>query len=142
MRNQRVLIVAAVAVVVFVGLALVLAIIYRPAPMPAEGEARVNVLADSVNACVQCHANTTPGIVEQYGMSSMAAADVECQACHEVPADYPNAIEHEGTWVSTRPRPPSARPATSRKSPSSTRAATASRRTWPWPGRRTSTRCT
>ena len=105
MRNQRVLIVAAVAVVVFVGLALVLAIIYRPAPVPETGEARANVLVDSVNACVQCHVNTTPGIVEQYGMSTMAAADVECQACHEVPADYPNAIEHEGTWVLNSPTP-------------------------------------
>ena len=42
---------------------------------------------------------TTPGIVEQYGHSSMAGAEVSCQDCHEVKADYPGAEEHEGTYV-------------------------------------------
>lgn len=107
MKNQRVLIVAAVATVVFIGLAIVLAVVFRPTT-EATGTARVervNYLAGSTNACVQCHANTTPGIVQQYGMSSMAAADVSCEACHVVPADYPNAIEHEGAWVINSPTP-------------------------------------
>jgi len=29
----------------------------------------------------------------------MALANVDCQDCHEVAADYPGAVEHEGTYV-------------------------------------------
>ena len=64
---------------------------------------RVNVLANSDNECVVCHERTTPGIVQQYGHSSMAAAEVECQDCHEVPAGYPGSVEHEGTYVLNQP---------------------------------------
>jgi hypothetical protein len=59
----------------------------------------VNALADSDDECVVCHKRTTPGIVEQDGHSTMAAAEVSCQDCHEVKADYPGAVEHEGTFV-------------------------------------------
>ncbi len=106
MRNQKVLISAVVATVVFVGLAIVLAVIFRPTVEATnEHGQRENVLADSDNACVDCHEDTTPGIVQQYGMSTMAAADVECEACHEVAADYPGAVEHEGTFVVNSPSP-------------------------------------
>ncbi len=105
LESQRVLITAAVATVVFVGLVIVLAVIFRPA-LTGEGfSGRVNVLAGSDNACVRCHADTTPGIVEQYGVSTMAAADVICEDCHQVAADYPGAVEHEGTWVLGSPTP-------------------------------------
>ncbi len=106
MSRQRVLISAAVVTVVFVGLVIVLAVIFRPTETPVEerGE-RINVLVGSTNPCVECHARTTPGIVQQYGVSTMAAADVTCQNCHEVSADYPGAVEHEGTWVLRSPTP-------------------------------------
>jgi hydroxylamine dehydrogenase len=106
MQRQRVLITAAVATVIFIGLAVVLAVIFRPMATAEEGHAeRENVLVQSTNDCVTCHANTTPGIVAQYGVSTMAAADVSCEACHQVAADYPNAIEHEGTYVVNSPSP-------------------------------------
>jgi hypothetical protein len=86
-------------VIVVLGLALIMLTIGRSgAPVAGETE-RVNALADSNNECVVCHTRTTPGIVEQYGHSSMAAAEVSCQDCHEVEADYPGAVEHEGTHV-------------------------------------------
>jgi len=67
---------------------------------PTAGEtARVNALADSDNECVVCHQRTTPGIVEQYGHSTMAAAEVSCEDCHEVEDGYPGSVEHEGTYV-------------------------------------------
>ncbi len=107
MSRQRVLITAVVATVVFIGLAVVLAVIFRPATTGGEGGVaeRVNVLAGSTNDCVTCHANSTPGIIQQYGHSTMAAANVKCEDCHEVTADYPNAIEHEGTYVLNSPTP-------------------------------------
>jgi hypothetical protein len=69
---------------------------------PAEAE-RVDALANSDDECVICHRRTTPGIVEQYGHSTMAAAEVSCQDCHEVKDDYAGAVEHEGTYVLNQP---------------------------------------
>ncbi len=63
----------------------------------------INVLAHSTNECVQCHKNATPGIVEQYGVSTMAAANVTCQNCHEVDENYPGSVNHEGTFVMKSP---------------------------------------
>jgi hydroxylamine dehydrogenase len=97
----RVLIIGLVAVLVVLGLALVIMAIGQSAA-PAETE-RMDVLATSDDECVVCHRRTTPGIVEQYGHSTMAAAEVLCHDCHEVKADYPGAVEHEGTYVLNQP---------------------------------------
>lgn len=64
---------------------------------------RVDALAESDDACVRCHRNATPGIVEQYGVSTMAAANVGCRDCHVVAAEHAGAVEHEGTWVLPSP---------------------------------------
>ena len=97
----RVLVIGLVAVIVVLGLGLVIMAIGQPAA-PAETE-RVDALANSDDECVVCHRRTTPGIVEQYGHSTMAAAEVSCQECHEVKADYAGAVEHEGTYVLNQP---------------------------------------
>jgi hypothetical protein len=90
-----------VAVIIVMGLALIIQAITRPV---ASGEdQRVNALADSSDECVTCHRRTTPGIVEQYGGSTMAAAEVTCRNCHEVKAEYPGAVEHEGAYVLPSP---------------------------------------
>ncbi len=103
LRSVRVLIVALVVVIIVLGLALIIqAIGGEPRITAAEGE-RVNALENSRNECVVCHQRTTPGIVTQYGHSTMAAAEVECQDCHEVKAGYPGSEEHEGTYVLASP---------------------------------------
>ncbi len=99
----RLFILGAVAVIIVIGLTLVaLAIGQSRAGETAEPE-RINALAGSDDECVTCHANSTPGIVEQYGHSTMAAAEVTCRDCHEVEADYPGAVDHEGTYVLNTP---------------------------------------
>lgn len=99
--SARLLIAGLVAVIVVLVLALIVMTIPRS---PAAGEQeRVNVLANSDDACVACHRNATPGIVEQYGHSTMAAAKVTCRDCHVVAAGYPGAVEHEGTYVLNQP---------------------------------------
>ena len=103
MRSQRVLIIGLVAVAVVVGLALIVQAIGRASDRPAQKS--VDALARSTNDCVVCHRETTPGIVAQYAYGTMAAAGVSCQECHEVPADYPGAIGHEGTHVLDAPTP-------------------------------------
>ncbi len=102
LRTSRVLIAGLVAVILVLGLSLVVLALGRSAAAPTEAP-RVNVLAESKDDCVTCHRRTTPGIVEQYGRSSMAAAEVTCRDCHEVKADYPGAVEHEGTYVLPSP---------------------------------------
>ena len=102
MKSARLLILGLVGVIVVLGLGLVvMAIGGRGGAVADEGP--VNVLAESNNECVECHTRTTPGIVEQYGHSTMAAAEVECRDCHEVDADYPGAVEHEDTYVLNSP---------------------------------------
>ena len=106
MQSTRVLVIGLVAVVLVLGLGLVALIIGQnaaPAAITAEQPERVDALANSQDECVVCHKRTTPGIVQQYGHSTMAAAEVNCQACHEVEADYPGSVEHEGTHVLRSP---------------------------------------
>ncbi len=96
-RSARALVIGLVAVIVTLGGALIVMAIGRSGTPITPQE--VNALANSNNECVVCHRRTTPGIVEQYGHSTMAEANVACQQCHEVNADYPGAIAHEGTYV-------------------------------------------
>lgn len=98
----KLLVYGIVAVIVIAGLILILALAtQRPAAKEA-GE-RVNVLTSSSDDCVTCHEKSSPGIVHQYGMSSMAEAKVSCQDCHEVAANYPGSVAHEGTYVLQSP---------------------------------------
>jgi hydroxylamine dehydrogenase len=99
----RVLVLGLVAVIVVIGLALIVLVIGRSAA--PEQAAPVDALANSSDECVVCHRRATPGIVEQYSHSTMAAAGVLCQACHEIKQDYPGAVEHEGTYVLRQPTP-------------------------------------
>jgi len=99
-RSARVLILGLLAVIIVPGLALVMFAV--SSSMRVEPEA-TNALANSTDECVTCHQQTTPGIVAQYGHSTMAAAAVDCKDCHEVTADYPGAVEHEGTFVLNQP---------------------------------------
>lgn len=98
LQASKALVGGLVAVILVMGVVMVMMVIGR-STAPAGEEEQVNVLANSTDSCVECHRNTTPGIVDQYGHSTMAAAEVTCQDCHEVEADYPGASEHEGTYV-------------------------------------------
>lgn len=90
-----------VVVIVVLGAALiVMAIGQSGATVETE---TVNALEYSEDECVVCHDRTTPGIVEQYGHSTMAAAEVLCRDCHEVEAGYPGSVEHEGAQVLPSP---------------------------------------
>jgi hypothetical protein len=94
---MRLLLIGLVSVVLVLGLALMALTIGRAAT-PAERQ-QIDALARSENECIQCHRDETPGIIEQYGTSTMAVADVVCQDCHEVKAGYPGSVEHEDTHV-------------------------------------------
>ncbi|MGD8586067.1 MAG: hypothetical protein PVJ75_12005, partial [Chloroflexota bacterium] len=84
----RLLILGLVVVLVVIGLVLVILTITDSSTATAAGEEEVNALANSDDECVVCHDRTTPGIVQQYGVSTMAAAEVACRDCHEVEASH------------------------------------------------------
>ena len=102
MRVNRLLVIGLVSVIVVLGFALVMMTIGK-STTPTGVPKRVDVLASSTDTCVVCHRRNTPGIVKQYAHSTMAAANVSCQDCHVVKADYPGAVEHEGTYVVNQP---------------------------------------
>ncbi len=100
-RYPRVLVIGLAGVIVLLGFILV----WRLTSRNNTGIAveRPNALANSSDRCVECHRQASPGIVDQYGHSTMAAAKVNCTDCHEVAADYPGAVAHEGTYVLQSP---------------------------------------
>ena len=130
--TPRLLVFGLVAVIIVLGLALVMLVVGRAGTPATQEVARVDALANSTDECVTCHRRTTAGIVEQYGHSTMAAAQVACQDCHEVAADYPSAVEHEAPTSSAPPPRLCASAATNKRWPSTTRAVTACQPTWPF----------
>jgi hypothetical protein len=100
-NKLRVLIIGLIAVILVLGVALIILVIGN-AGQPVD-LAEIDILAGSTDECVTCHRTATPGIVDQYSHSSMAAAEVTCRKCHEVMADYPGAVEHEGSYVLASP---------------------------------------
>jgi hypothetical protein len=102
MKRWKILILSAVVTVAVLGLGLVVGVLGRSLRRePAQRG--VDFLAQSADACVECHRRTTPGIVEQYGRSTMAAAKVGCRDCHAVVAGYPGATAHEGAFILRSP---------------------------------------
>ncbi len=97
----RLIIIGLVVTILVLGLALIALTIGRASTASKGGE--VDALARSSDPCAVCHRVETPGIVEQYGHSTMAAANVACKDCHSVEADHPGAVAHEGSWVLPSP---------------------------------------
>ena len=83
MQSTRVLVIGLVAVILVLGLGMLAMIIGQnaaPAAITTDPPAQqVDALANSQDECVVCHRRTTPGIVQQYGHSTMAAAEVSCR---------------------------------------------------------------
>jgi len=102
-QGARILIYALMGVIVVLGMALVVMAIGGGGGR-VELE-RVNALAESDDPCVSCHRQATPGIVDQFGHSTMAAAEVTCRDCHGVDEGYPGAVAHEGSFVLSQPTP-------------------------------------
>ena len=101
MGRARVLVAGLVVTLVVVALAVIVRSIGRSSAPTRPGT--IDALATSSDACVTCHRKSSPGIVEQYGHSTMAAAGVRCRDCHEVEKDHPGAVAHEGTFIVTQP---------------------------------------
>jgi len=102
-RTARILLIGAIVTIVILGLAVVAMVIGTTAGRDGEVFDRPDALATSQDECVTCHREESPGIVYQFGHSTMAAAEVSCHDCHEVDKDYPGSVLHEGAFVLTQP---------------------------------------
>ena len=103
-RNiPRGLVIGLVGVVVLLGLILLLRLTVQPPQQTGAPAGQTDALANSTDACVECHRRASPGIVSEFGHSAMAAAKVSCENCHEVAKDYPGAVAHEGSYVLATP---------------------------------------
>lgn len=49
--------------------------------------------------CVDCHATTTPGAVEQWRSSAHAKRGVDCYSCHQAMANDPATFDHYGQRI-------------------------------------------
>jgi hypothetical protein len=101
LRAARLLILGVLAVLFVGGMSVVVLAIARSGE-PALVRP-VDALAGSDDECVVCHRRTSPGIVQQYGRSTMAAAEVGCRDCHEVAPGYSGSSEHEGATILATP---------------------------------------
>ena len=59
------------------------------------------VVPDDSRACVDCHRNTTPGILDHWEGSTHAAKGVGCYGCHKADAADADAFAHYGATIAT-----------------------------------------
>jgi len=110
-RSKRMFFIGLLALVMILGITLlVMAACTSSTPINTLDDnnnenGRVDWLIDSLDPCVICHRVFTPGIVQQFGYSTMAAAGNTCRDCHEVEADHPEAEAHQGFFRIIRPTP-------------------------------------
>ncbi len=102
-RISRYWIAGLVVVFILIGFGLVFISINQSVQSLTNATEPRDALATSNDDCVTCHRDETPGIVQQYSFSTMAAAEVSCRDCHEVQIEYPMAVEHEGTFILSAP---------------------------------------
>ncbi len=102
-RISRYWIAGLVVVFILIGFGLVFISINQSVQSLTNATEPRDALATSNDDCVTCHRDETPGIVQQYSFSTMAAAEVSCRDCHEVQREYPMAVEHEGTFILSAP---------------------------------------
>jgi len=103
-RSRLAVVVASLVVVAGLTVASVTA---RPAQAPAtpqpkpavQAAAQAPKLSAASKACVECHAPTHPGIVEQWRSSRHAAAAVGCLECHRADASRPDCFDHFGQRI-------------------------------------------
>ena len=100
-RLPRVLVIGVVGVIVLLGFLLIARLAGFPtAALPTP---QTDALANSTDPCVECHRRASPGIVQQFSHSAMAAAKVACSNCHVVAANYPGGELHEGSTILQSP---------------------------------------
>ena len=59
------------------------------------------VVPDSSRACVDCHGQSTPAVIEHWELSTHAESGVGCFECHQAHEDDADAFDHYGQVIAT-----------------------------------------
>lgn len=57
-------------------------------------------LSEESASCVECHESDMPGLVKEWRISRHYGADVGCYECHGAAETDPDAVEHNGYYIS------------------------------------------
>lgn len=60
-----------------------------------------NLQVNATEACLDCHNQFTPEIVDQWEQSKHYEEQVGCYNCHQVSEDNPSALEHSIGWITS-----------------------------------------
>jgi len=58
-------------------------------------------IPENSRKCVECHAQNTPGIVDQWKGSTHAVKGIGCLECHRAGREEPDAFDHYGQIIAT-----------------------------------------
>jgi len=58
-------------------------------------------VSEDTAKCLECHADSMPGIINQWQASTHWQADVGCYECHVAQKGEADAMDHNGFWVAT-----------------------------------------
>jgi hydroxylamine dehydrogenase len=70
---------------------VVFALLFSPFALAARPQ-----ISDAGKACLGCHGDSTPGIVEQWQSSAHAKSGIDCYSCHKADEKDPAAFDHYG----------------------------------------------
>jgi hydroxylamine dehydrogenase len=70
---------------------VVFALLFSPFALAARPQ-----ISDPGKACLGCHGDSTPGIVEQWQSSAHAKSGIDCYSCHKADEKDPAAFDHCG----------------------------------------------
>ena len=79
--------------------ALLLLLLLSTVAAAAEKRPRQPKLSPEGEQCLQCHAESTPGIVAQWRGSSHHAKGVDCYGCHRANEKDPSVFDHYGLKI-------------------------------------------
>ena len=99
--NQKRLVIVALAVLFLLSLVLVQWMeVVRRQQESGVGEPHAAVPASS-RACVDCHGQTTPGIIDHWKGSQHAASGISCFECHQAEEGDVDGFNHYGHQIAT-----------------------------------------
>ncbi len=68
-------------------------------PAAVKRDVSKGVVSKEAQACLDCHANSTPGVVEQWRQSTHATKGVDCFSCHKANEKDPATFDHYGQRI-------------------------------------------
>ncbi len=89
-----------VAALSFFLLAALLLVAYRESQRKLVEERQIAIVTADSRACVDCHKNDSPALVQEWEQSRHAKVGIGCVECHSAERNDVDAWKHEGVYIS------------------------------------------